>query len=366
MNNPRTLLVTGSTGSLGKELLKTFLEKTSDQLLLLVRPKAHESQEKRVEKLLNKIGINGQAAGRIRVLAGDVSEPRLGLNPADWDLAVRETDEFYHSAALTHLGAARDEAEKINLRGTLNALELAREAKAKGKLKRFFYFSTAYVAGSLSPIHALEDVLPKNPVFSNAYEATKFEAEGKVREAMAQGLPATIFRPSIVVGDSETGAVSEFNVIYPFLRLFAHGLLRRVPAHPQHSFNIVPIDFVVEAAFHLARRPETLGKTFHLVTENPPTIKMLLEIKEEYGNFPPVELVAPESFSTENLDPEERAVFSALHPYLGYLNGSLTFDTANTREALRGSAISLPETGHAFLKKIVGYAIERGYFLRSA
>lgn len=366
MKRVKNLFITGVTGGIGRELLRIFLERTNHRLLLLVRPKGSESHEKRVEKLLVKMGINGRSNERIQVLAGDVTEPKLGLDDKDWNTVIRETDEFYHSAALTHLGASWEAAERINLQGTLHALDLAREIAHRGKFRRFFYFSTAYVAGSLTPIHALEDELPEHPVFSNAYEATKYEAERKVREGLDAGLPLTIFRPSIVVGDSKRGAVSEFNVIYPFLRFFAHGLLRRIPSRLEHSFNIVPIDFVVEAAFALARQESSCGKTFHLVTEHPPTLEMLLRVKEEYGGFPPVEVVRPENFSVEDLDPKEREIFSALDPYLGYLGSGLTFDTKNTREALKESPIGFPKTDLTFLKKIVQYAIEKGYFLRSA
>lgn len=361
----KTLFITGATGGIGRELIRLFLEQTKDRLLLLVRSKAFYPHEKRVEKLLRKIGFNGNSKERVRVFEGDVTQPKLGLQPEDWKSVIHQADEFYHSAALTNLGASWEEAERINLQGTLHALEVAREAHKRGKLKRFFYFSTAYVAGSLTAIHALEDELPENPAFANAYEATKFLAEKKVREESTNGLPTTIFRPSIVVGDSERGAISEFNVIYPFWRLFAHGLLKRVPSEAEHSFNIVPIDFVVRAAFTLARQKESLGRTFHLVTENPPTLRMLLKLKEEYGTFPPVEVVSPENFSLDDLEPEERKIFSTLNPYLGYLGSSLTFDTTNTRRSLRGTGIPFPKTDRAFLKKIIDYAIEKGYFLTS-
>ena len=363
MNKQKTLFITGITGGLGKELLELLLEKTENQLFLLVRPKGSESQETRIKKLLGRIGINGKAANRIQVFGGDVTQPRLGLVEKDWETVTSEADEFYHSAALTNLGATWDEAEKINLQGTLNLIELALEAKRKGRLRRFFYFSTAYVAGSRTPIHAMEDELPENPVFGNYYEATKFQAEKKVREELATHVPTTIFRPSIVVGDSKNGAISEFNVIYPFMRLFAHGLLKKIPSEIDHSFNIVPIDFVINAAFVLSQQTASIGKTFHLVSEDPPTLKMLLEVKEEYGNFPSVDVVPPEEFSIEDLTHEERQVFSTLNPYLGYLDGILTFDTTNARKALKETGVSFPKTDRSFLKKLIDYAITRGYFL---
>ncbi len=367
MSKSKTLFVTGSTGNLGRELVKRFLERTSDRLLLLVRPSASESHEARVSKLLAKMGTNGNSKSRVEVLAGDVSRPRLGLSEKDWFRVMEETDEIYHAAALTNLGAKWDEAEKINLAGTVHILELAKAAHRQGKLKRYFHFSTAYVAGSLTPLRALEDRLPEAPVFANAYEETKFLAEKKVREAQAEGLPVIIFRPSIVVGDSVRGAVSEFNVIYPFMRIFAHGLLRKLPSRLENSFNIVPIDFVVEASLAIAAQPESLGKTFHLVTENPPTLGMLLQVKEEFGShFPSVEVVEPDQFEIETLNEQEKMIFSSLDPYLGYLGSTLSFDTMNTRRALKETPVPLPNTDLGFIRKLIGYAMEKGYFLSAA
>ena len=243
-------------------------------------------------------------------------------------------------------------------------MKLARDLKERGRLERFFYFSTAYVSGSRQTYHAKEDELPERPVHANFYESSKYAAEKKVRAAMAEGLPVTIFRPSIIVGDSRTGEVSEFNVIYPFMKLFAHGILSILPSRPENSFNIVPIDFVVEASLCIARQKNSLGKTFHLVTEDPPTIEMLLRIKdEEYPAVPPIEIIPPDVFRAEDMDASSQNVFQILQPYLGYLNDHLTFDTANTRKALEGTAIGLPKTDYDFLKTLLRYAVSAGYLL---
>ncbi len=359
----KTVFLTGATGGIGRELVRVFLERTGHGLVLLVRSKNGDSHEARAERLLSQLGVNGKGKDRIRVLAGDVTEPRLGLSTTDWNFVTAHTHDFYHIAALTNLGAEWEAAERINFQGTSHALEAAWEMKERGPFERFIYFSTAYVAGSFTPLHSLEDELPSEPAFANHYEATKYLAEKRVREALAEGLPAMIFRPSIVVGDSERGAVSEFNVIYPFWRLFAHGLLKKVPSRLENSFNLVPMDFVVEAAFALSGRSDSQGRTFHLVTENPPTLEMLLQVKEEFGISSPVEVIDPEKFSLEKLDAVEREIFSKIQPYLGYLGNSLTFDVTNTRTFLRDTSIRFPNTDLAFLKKIVRYAIEAGYIL---
>ena len=183
-------------------------------------------------------------------------------------------------------------------------------------------------------------------------------------QTCALPISATIFRPSIVVGDSKTGEVSEFNVIYPFIKLFAHGILSVLPTRLENSFNIVPIDFVIQASSLISRQADSIGKTFHLVTQEPPTIGMLLALKEEeYRELPPVQVVAPESFKKEALDPFAQTVFDMLDPYLGYLNDHLTFDASNTERALRGTGLEFPKTDYEFLKTLLRYAVDAGYLL---
>ena len=215
--------------------------------------------------------------------------------------------------------------------------------------------------GSLQTYHSYEDSLPEKPVFANFYESSKFIAEKKVREEMEAGLPATILRPSIVVGDSRTGKVSEFNVIYPFLKLFASGIIKVLPTHLENPLNIVPIDFVVKASVAISRQKDSLGKGYHLVSNNPPTIGMMLKLKDEvYPGSAEIKVVDPEDFKPSQLDIIGKMAYKMLMPYLGYLNERLTFDTKNALQGLAGT-VGFPDTGYNFLKTIVAYAVDEGY-----
>ena len=151
-------------------------------------------------------------------------------------------------------------------------------------------------------------------------------------------------------------------MIYPFMKLFGHGIVTTLPTRPENSFNIVPVDFVIKAAIAITAQPSSIGKTFHLVTPEPPTIGMLLRLKDEkYPNAPPITMVRPEDFRKENLEPNQQMIYDILTPYLGYLNDHLTFDMTNTERALRGTGISLPKTDYHFLRVIVDYAVSAGY-----
>jgi len=364
MNSSQAILMTGATGALGQELLREILQTSNASLHLIVRRKKQLSHWDRIRTILAPGNLERHLAVRVHVHEGDITEPFLGLNRHDWESLRSVITDFYHVAALTTLNGSAEDCERMNVQGTRYALDGAWDLRRYGKLKRFVYFSTAYASGSKWTHHAKEDSLPENPVFANEYEASKYRSEKSVRDAIQQGMPATIFRPSIIVGHSETGEVSEFNVIYPFIKLFAHGILSKIPTTPENAFNIVPIDFVVKASLAIANQPESLNHCYHLVTQNPPPIRLLFELKDkEYASVPDIEVISPENFSRESLSPNEQFVYDMMEPYLGYLNGNLTFDTTHTEAALKGTGIEFPSTDYNFIKKLLEYAADSGYLV---
>src|SRR6185503_1551609 len=106
--------------------------------------------------------------------------------------------------------------------------------------------STCYVAGRRTG-EILETELEHRAGFRNFYEETKYLAEAEV-EKLKNDLPVTIFRPSVVVGDSRTGETAKYDGIY-YLILY----LRKSPAllrfvnvgNDAVKLNLVPVDFVV-------------------------------------------------------------------------------------------------------------------------
>ena len=363
MADRRSIFLTGVTGTLGKEFVKELLLTREENLILLIRRKTRYSHWDRARKILSAYGLERFLGTRVAVLDGDITLPEFGLGPEDLNLLRREAREFFHIAALTTLNGSEEDCKRINTGGAQEAVRLAWDFRQNGVLDRFFYFSTAYVAGSRQTLRAKEDELPDRPAHANFYESSKYNAEKKVREAMQAGLPVTIFRPSIVVGDSQTGEVSEFNVIYPFIKLFAHGMISVLPTRIENSFNIVPIDFVIKAASIISRQTDSIGRTFHLVSQDPPTIATFLELKEEYHEIPPIKVIAPEDFKREGLDPAAQLIYDMLDPYMGYLNDNLTFDDTNTAKALAGTGLEFPKTDYEFLKTLLRYAVDAGYLL---
>jgi thioester reductase-like protein len=195
-----TVLMTGFPGFLGSALLPGILKRTDTAAICLVQSKFAALATRRVAELST---ADPSIRGRIQLVEGDITEPGLGLG-AD---ALNDVTEAWHLAAAYDLTVAREVAVPDNVDGTRNVLDALERCPT---LTRLHYFSTCYVSGRYAgPFR--EDDLEVGAPFNNYYEKTKHLAEVDVRRRMSAGMPATIYRPSIVVGDSRTGETQKFD-----------------------------------------------------------------------------------------------------------------------------------------------------------
>ena len=144
----------------------------------------------------------------------------------------------HHLAAVYDLSTPREFAWKVNVEGTRNVLEMAGTCK---DFQRLQYVSTCYVSGRHTGIFRETD-LQVGQVFNNYYEETKYHAEIAVQEAIKNGLPATVYRPSIVVGDSHTGETQKYDGPYYAMQLIAR--------HPGCLRRLVPQPFLADLRLH--------------------------------------------------------------------------------------------------------------------
>ena len=193
--------------------------------------------------------------GRIQVVEGDITQPGLGV-AAD---ALPDVTEAWHLAAAYDLAVAREVAIRVNVDGTRNVLDALERYP---NLTRLHYFSTCYVSGRYAGPFG-EDDLEVGAPFNNHYEATKHIAEADVRWRMSTGMPATIYRPSIVVGDSRTGETQKFDgpyfVMQWLLRQRRHAILPVTGDPTMTRVNVVPRDFVVDAVGYLSGHADFRG-----------------------------------------------------------------------------------------------------------
>ena len=243
--------------------------------------------------------------------------------------------------------------------GTEHALEFARACQRQGRLRRFAYLSSYAASGTAHSGFFAEDSLPARPVFANEYERTKYQAEQRVREELAAGMPVVIFRPSVTVGDTQTGRIASFNLFYQVARILGSGMLSHWPDLRQRKVNIVPVDYVARAIRRGLEVAWALGRTFHLVSRNGCLLKDLFDLVKVFPYLRVPKLVPMAQWSLALLSHKEQAIHRALEAYLlPYLN-DLRLETRNAERLL-----VLPVIKPSFLRRLMEYAVKAGYLPR--
>jgi thioester reductase-like protein len=178
---------------------------------------------------------------------------------AAWERLTAETTRVIHSAATVRFDHSLEEARRINVEGTRRVLDFA---AARRRLRSLAYVGRPTWPGERSGL-VREDELAVGQGYRNTYEQTKAEAEALVRSRLSS-MPGVILRPSIIVGDSRTGATSSFKMMYWPLKIYARRLWRTVPGYPDAVLDIVPVDYVAAAVARLAFDEAAVGSTVHL------------------------------------------------------------------------------------------------------
>jgi nucleoside-diphosphate-sugar epimerase len=276
MSFTRTIFLTGFPGFIAERLVER-LAKDEFQFFLLVQKEFLERAVEAAERISEDANTPLE---NFAVIEGDITAPDLGMNADDAATVRYETTDVFHLAAIYDLAVEQQLANRVNLEGTRNVNEFA---KALRHLKRYNYISTCYVAGKRTG-EIREDELEHDKGFRNFYEETKYLAELEV-ERLKATLPVTIFRPSVVVGDSVTGETAKYDGIYYLINYLrkAPYLLRALNVgNKTVKLNLVPVDFVVSAIAELAFDEKAKGKTIALADPEPLSTSELFDaIAEE-------------------------------------------------------------------------------------
>jgi thioester reductase-like protein len=305
-----SVLLTGATGFVGKEILDRFLDR-GRRVYALVRAQDDAAAAARLAP-----------HARLTAVAGDIERPGLGLTEPRAAMLTDEVTTVVHCAASVSFDLSLADSRRVNVDGTRHVLDLAQRCE---QLERLSYISTAYVAGEPRRLFQ-EDELDVGQRFRNPYERSKFEAERMLRER-AVGMPLQVLRPSIIVGDSRTGRTSSFNVLYGPLKAFARGTIPAIPARRSSPVDIVPVDYVADQTVDLADRGP--DGTYHLVAgRNATTVGRLLDLAAaQFGRRPPA--VLPPTAYRRLLHPWLRRKHSGLRRievYFPYFSMRVRFD----------------------------------------
>ncbi|HUO33964.1 MAG TPA: SDR family oxidoreductase [Candidatus Acidoferrum sp.] len=257
-------LLTGSTGYIGAHIACNLLAEPAERLNLLVR--AHDEQEAR-ERLWHAFQLHMDFARfdeavstQVRIFRGDLTNSRFGLQPDEYAELVRSTDSVIHCAASLNRKSEKS-CLNVNLRGTLEVVELAMRARDQHGLRRFSHVSTVAVAGHRSNEVVEEDKsIDWNRSDYDPYARTKKFCEHMVRELL-HDVPRTIFRPSIVLGDSRRPETNQFDMVRAFVFLASLPVL---PFRGTDQIDIVPVNYVADAVATLHRKDKPGHEIYHL------------------------------------------------------------------------------------------------------
>jgi len=341
--------VTGATGFIGRFLVGRLLKRDDTRVFALVRC----GSEYKLDALRNRLGVD---ADRLVAIHGDINEKLLGVSKRDQDDLNGQIDHFFHLAAIYDLTADENTQRYTNIEGTRQTLKLAEKIQAG----RFHHVSSIAAAGLYDGTFT-EDMFEEATGLDDAYLLTKHESEALVRQESK--IPWRIYRPAMVVGHSETGAMDKVDgpyYLFKFIQKLKDVLPNWIPLIGVEGghFNVVPVDFVADALDHIAHQPDQDGQCFHLTADRSYSLGEIMDIVAGAAQAPRMALKL-ENRLFDVVPGFVRKGVSALTPNL-LLNAALDnldippsamkfltfpteYDNSRAKAALEGTGIAAPE-----------------------
>ena len=337
------VFVTGVTGLIGGELVRTLITQPLGKVWALVRPTLHADPETRLADRLRRSGpgMPADARNSLRAVAGDVGFKRLGLTDTDYKEVTRDADIIIHSAAETSFIRAAA-CRRTNIAGAENLIEFARSCERRPLL---VCLSTAYVSGVVANacISEEEGCRPGNE-HHNEYTRSKAVAEELVRSS---GLPVLVIRPSVVLSAGLPDPAFA-RAILQFVPLLSE--LDAVPINPAARPDTVPVQFVVDSIIGLLQSPHLRHDCYHVSAGQSGAAnygQLSRVVDHFFGRTVPLRLIPPAQWNRESHrqyihTPEQRRIFASLRNYLPFLNMNVLYDNTRLRQELGDRFPELP------------------------
>ena len=361
------VLFTGATGLLGEYLLRDGLQ-GGLRYAVVVRPTRLESARSRIESMLARCEKTlGVSLPRPVVLEGNLSEPYCGLSKENRQWVKQHCRAVLHNAAsLIFYTDEKGEPYKSNVDGTRIVLDFAESSG----IRKFFHVSTAYIAG-LRTGTCFENELDVGQEFGNDYEKSKVASEAMVRSvAFLDSL--TVFRPAIIIGDSQTAYTSTYHGFYTPLKV-VHALLppeniEQIDGSPllwclgfsgSEAKNFVPVDWVATVMNIVILNEKMHGETYHLVPRSRVTVRDMMHVFEEalktFFRHKPKKKTMP-IIDTENM---LETFSSQMQVYQSYWKNDPVFDYSNVERVV--PCYPCPTVDVDMLYKMSMFALETGF-----
>ena len=365
MESDTVIFLTGATGLLGGEILRSVLvAEPNASVIVLVR-----GDPARYDNLIDDT-LRAEFAGRVEPVWGDLEKPGLGLDGRARAAITERMTHVIHAAASIDFAMPYAAAHAVNYDGTVRIYDLAHEAR---HLQAFAHISTAYVAGRRTGV-VTEDELEHDAGFVNAYERSKYESEQFLRARMGE-LPIAVYRTVTMIGNSREGVVRQFNYFHHSLRFLYHGLVPVIPADPSMHMDVIPADWAGEVVRFLTLHNFRPGATYHLCSgpQNSFSIQEFIDVtcralamspysKKPHVPPPPI-LTLPEFNEVlEQARQQGRAehLLQLLRPF-GYFVDHLSlpkvFDPANQLRDLGAHQMVVPPIA-SYYAKVIDYCLK--------
>lgn len=350
MSNSETVFVTGFPGFIADRLLER-LARNPCRFILLVQPSFVARAKDEIARIA---ALAGKPVEDFQLVSGDISQPELGLSPADAATTRERTTHLWHLAAVYDLAVERELAMRVNVGGTRNVVDFARSMP---QLRHFHYVSTCYVAGKREGV-ILETELRHDAGYRNFYEESKYLAEMEVR-SVNHDLPVTVHRPAVVCGDSQTGETVKYDGVYyliHYLLSWPNVLSLINIGNHKVSLNLVPVDFVVDAMAALAFDESAIGKTLQLADPTPLSTNQLFNAITRSINGKRSRITAPARWVRFFLMlPPSPRITGLPHHAVPYFFVKQLYDTAEASQLLAKHDIHCPPF-ESYVDRIVDFA----------
>lgn len=346
------VLLTGFPTFAARKMCEELVATGERTFVHAVVSKAHEDEAR---EALDVLPLDQR--GRVNLVEGDASSMDFGLSGAELRALAPEIDRIHHMAHASSLANDQKAVERTNMGGARELLEVAR---AMPNLKCAVFHSSAYVSGDRTGL-VLEADLEKGQSFRNIVEETLARSEKMMRAAMPK-LPLAVIRPTIIVGDSQTGEVDRLDGPYYLILLIVTSppdFPLPMPTRPDAFLHLVPVDYYVRAACAIGRDPRAPGRTFHIGDPAPLTARRVFELVSAAGGRR-----TPRGFIPANLTkailrtPGIDRLAKSPRAFLDALATPVTYSFANTTELLADTDVRCPPL-ESYVESLVEYVQHR-------
>jgi thioester reductase-like protein len=352
------IFLTGATGYIGAHVAANLLQDHDASLNVLVRARDVHEAEVRLWRALQLHTDFPRfyefLQTRVRIFRGDLTSPQFGLTRDDYDRLIHTTDSVIHCAASLNRKSEKS-CLNVNLRGTLEVLQLAMRVHHYHGLRRFSHVSTVAVAGMRQNEVVTEDnSIDWNRSDYDPYARTKKFCEHMIRQLLPEA-PITIFRPSIVLGDSRRAETTQFDMVKSFVFLAGLPVL---PFRPNDQIDIVNVDFVADAVATLHQKERPQYDTYHLSSgKDSQTFRELTDaLASARQKRPPVFMPAlgrPFSATVNTLSSYKNKVSygaSLMKVFMPYLVWNTVFDNTRVTSELGRKPVPFSRYSYPLLK----------------